>query len=156
MRNVGYRKAFETIEKDGQWSKVMFKILKEMGETKGYNIVEGRGNELNLIDQCWFSKRGKLVAAIEHENYGDKNPDCLNPEISKLIYVDAPLRILVTYVKELSNGTEEILSKINKSLKNRKEFRFEFILMAGQWEINDPKDFICYRFRPTWKREMIS
>ena len=139
----------------------MERVLTNWGRGEGYDPIADFDSPVR-IDLIWRKNKQDMVA-IEHENVGDMHGKPLEAspihrEVEKLLdSTSAPLRILITYFREAA-FPQELLSfrtQLEAEIQSRGKYNFEFLLMAGPWEISYPNDFVAYVYKPKIDAEFI-
>ena len=109
---------------EAEWTRIMKEgLLATMGTKLGYTIAR----ETLRVDQMW-KMGGKLVVAIEHENWFSG----FEKELANLCDVSAPLRVLLTYVAngDLNWRPYELAGRVKKYLDER-QMQGEFLLLVS-------------------------
>ncbi|MDG7008387.1 MAG: hypothetical protein JRN06_09135 [Nitrososphaerota archaeon] len=157
----GQFKGYEGGDSDKQWTRYFEHVLSRWGREEGYEVITDFGSPVR-IDVRWCRGKQDRVA-IEHENIGDMHGKSLGEssigrEVEKLLdNTTAPLRVLITYFRDSAFGTEFMNMKalLEREVESRGKFDFEFLLMAGPWNIAEPQEFVGYVFRPRITAEFI-
>lgn len=143
-----------TMKKSRRWTNCMLGFLEEWGESKNYTVRLAPGTA-TLVDMKWLEK-DRAVLALEHENNWS-NFVKLRPEIEKLIGADAELKVLITYVsnRRFPEKSKELFQSISEKLAESSKVASEFLLIIGPWAIAHPSEFVCYRFFPGFRNEVV-
>lgn len=157
----GEFKGYQGGDSDKKWTSYFERVLSRWGREMGYEVITDFGSPVR-IDVRWCMGKQDRVA-IEHENVGDTHGKSLGEsyigrEVEKLLdNTPAPLRVLITYFRDSAFGTEliGIKSMLEKEVESRGKYDFEFLLMAGPWNILEPQEFVGFVFRPKITGEFI-
>jgi hypothetical protein len=137
------RKKYEKAEKDPEWTQyVKDNFLAELAKALGFDKIKTEG--IHGIDLHWERSSDGMSIAIEHENIIDLIWD---DEVLNLLMAEAPLKILITYVKDAEFPGKDIADRLFDLLRKR-GFLKEFLLVLGTWSMNEPTDWTAYLFRP--------
>lgn len=145
------RKIWETECSDRQWTTRMFDVLKQTAESLDLTVADD--SEITRLDMAWVDGGNHIQVAIEHENWGDERPDALKNELRRLLRVQAPLRVLMTYVA--TPGKIPATRQAVEGIITASEPTFEFLLMIAPYNLDDVRDFNSYAFRPRWMAERL-
>jgi len=140
-----------------QWTEKMLDFLKRLGQGLGYEVE----TEPLRIDQMW-KQQDKAIVVIEHEI---KHETVFKKEMPNLIKVKAPLKVVVTYVRDyrFPYGAVEFADKVGIWLSKKvdeinsdEEFlvvigtKTPFTKTRGRKGLRDfvprPWDWLAYRF----------
>lgn len=131
------------------WTVAIESFLTKWAESEGFVVDSDFDNPVR-IDTLW-KNNDQTEVAIEHENNGDNRQSPITREIEKLVnHTDAPLRVLITYLPEskLPMKFDDLHQEVARKLATKKRPDFEFLLMAGPYEIYSQYEYIAYAFRP--------
>ena len=137
------RKKYERTTSDTAWTKYLKDgFLSELANGLGFDEIKSEG--IHGIDLTWKRSSDGMSIAIEHEN---ELKTIWNKEVPNLLEAIAPLKVLITYVKDTYFPGTEIANRLLKFLK-KKNFGQEFLLILGTDSLNEPTDWIGYLYRP--------
>lgn len=106
----------------------------------GYTI----SRETLRVDQLWRDSGKKVVVALEHEGWWAG----IERELENLSAVDAPLKVLVTYVRNTEHSWRPIklAEQVKKHLSERAENN-DFLLIVGN---NAANEWVGFKFIPEY------
>lgn len=116
-------------------------FLAELAKVLGFDKIKTEG--IHGIDLHWERSSDGMSIAIEHENIIDSIWD---DEVLNLLMAEAPLKILISYVKDAEFPGKAIADRLFDLLKE-KDFLKEFLLILGTWSMDEPTDWTAYLFR---------
>lgn len=136
------RKRYDKAVKDRDWTQyIKGGFLNELAKGLGFDKIKTEG--IHGIDLYWERSSDDMAVAIEHEN----NINLIwNDEVSDLLRTEAPLKVLITYVKDAEFPGGSIADKVSALLK-KKNFNKEFLLILVTWSMKEPTDWTAYLFR---------
>lgn len=137
------RKRYDKAVKDPEWTQyTKGGFLNEFAKALGFDKIKTEG--IHGIDLHWERSSDGMAVAIEHEN----NIDLIwDDEVPDLLRAEAPLKVLITYVKDAEFPGRSIADKLFALLKEKK-FSKEFLLILGTWSMREPTDWTAYLLRP--------
>jgi hypothetical protein len=96
------------------------------------------------VDQIWRDSEKKVVVALEHEGWWTG----IERELENLSAVDAPLKVLVTYVRNTEHGWRPIklAEQVKKHLSETAE-KNDFLLIVGN---NAANEWVGFKFIPEY------
>ncbi len=125
------------------WTRIMLDendgFFAHIAERMGY-IVE---RETLRVDQLWRDGK-KVVAALEHESSHTN----IKRELRNLSSVYAPLKVLLTYVRDTEHGWRpfKLAEQVKKHLSETTE-KNDFLLIVGN---NAANEWVGFRFIPEY------
>lgn len=148
-------------DSDKEWTKYIESVLTNWGRNDGFDVFPDFDSPVR-IDLRWCQNKRDVVA-VEHENVGDMHgkplgESSIGREVEKLLdNTNAPLRVLITYFRDSAFETEffSFKAQLEKEIQTREKYDFEFLLMAGPWNIAEPQEFVAYVFRPRISAELV-
>jgi len=137
------RRRYEKTEKDAAWTEyIKDGFLSELAKELGFDVIKREG--IYGIDLTWERASDGISVAIEHENNVQTIWD---NEVPNLLKAAAPLKVLITYVKDTEFPGRKIADKLLKVLRE-KNFNQDFLLILGTYSMSEPTDWIGYLYRP--------
>jgi len=143
----------QKVVKPSQWTNVMLPLLRKLGEEMEYQVDTGTLN----VDMVW-KRESVIEVALEHENQGDDPSEVIGDEGRKLLAVDCPLKILITYIsvqKRDPHYFNKTLHQYVSGLLNEMKARrgsSEFLLVVSPMTLaKEPEAqlWTAYKFSPS-------
>jgi hypothetical protein len=115
-------------------------ILRILAKRMGCQVDS---KETLRVDQLWREGR-RLVVALEHENWYKG----IRRELGNLSAVDAPLKVLVTYVRDKEHAWRpfKLVEQVREHLEEKEE-KNDFLLIVGN---NQANEWAGFRFLPEY------
>jgi hypothetical protein len=145
-------------ELNKKWTSKILCFLEELGETLGYFPDR---EWLARIDVCYFSNFGKdwsewsCEVAIEHENDGLESA---KNECSKLMSINAALKVLITYYNE-SDDFENYIDDFKRIYTSRRYHqehdKYLFIFFPNSSILEKGKGCNVYKFEGNQRQLII-
>jgi len=125
---------------DPEWTKyVVDQFLPNVGKQLGYTVEP---QQVFGVDILFSARTGEASIAIEHEN----DPVGIwEDEVPNLLKTAAPLKVLITYVRDTEFPGKEIMNRLYDKLKER-NFGQEFLLILGSYSMKEPSDWVGYLY----------
>jgi hypothetical protein len=152
VRKPGERRPGRGVGGYRHWTRIMTHkqtgFFTHLAKRMGYQV----STETVRVDQLWRDSGRRAVVALEHENYYSQ----IHKELDNLSVVNAPLKVLVTYVRDSEHLWRplKLADQVKKHLAERGEEN-DFLLIVG----NRPKfnRWIGFRFFPeyTFRADVI-
>jgi hypothetical protein len=113
----------------------------------GYEV----SRETLRVDQLWRDSGKRVVVALEHENWYKG----IHRELENLSAVDAPLKVLVTYVRDREHVWRpfKLAEQVKMHLTDKGE-KNDFLLIVGN---NQANEWVGFRFfsEHTYRADVI-
>lgn len=136
------QKEYNNISKISEWTQfVKDSFLGELAKKLGFDKTNREG--IYGIDLTWERTSDNMSVAIEHEN---DVKTIWESEVPDLLKAAAPLKVLITYVKDKDFPGAKIASRLYQMLKE-KPFDKEFLLILGTETLARTTDWIGYLYR---------
>lgn len=127
--------------RDTRWTHIMLDkdegFFAHLAQRMGCEVAR----EKLRIDQLWREGRRNVVA-LDHENWYTG----IDRELENLSAVEAPLRVLVTYVRDKEHVWRpfELAEQVKKHLEEKGD-RNDFLLVVGNKQANE---WVAFKFFP--------